>query len=457
MTAPFAEQVAAVLGAALQHGSEEALMASADLGRALVDREIAPEEAIAAWSAALQREAETRGLAPAALRRGCTSLVELVMAYSLAFREQLAERRDEEQRPLRAIAEQSVDGVLVCCRQGLVRWVNPAMRGLMAHTGLPEPGLQQPLCAWALAQPGLPLGRAIDAVLSEGTAWRQELHHGGHSLDASVNAIRDRFGLVTGAALFLRDVSQLRALERAARERERLESLGTLAAGIAHDFNNLIGALLGFADLGLATVGDAETTRTTFGEMRTVGLRARSLVQQITAFAAGQQSPPVPVDLRALVQESARFFDTYRPAGVEVALQLPTVAARVMAQPHGLQQVLLNLLNNACHAVQWRSGQLGVSLEAQAASDGRAGWRLSVSDNGCGMSADVVARVFDPFFTTREVGQGSGLGLSMAYGIVTRLGGTVAVTSAPDQGSRFDLWLPALPQCVSPEELSHAA
>lgn len=443
-TLPLAQRVAGVLDAALQSDDEAALMASADLGRALVDQEIAPEEAIAAWAQALQVVAMHGGLGQEELRRGCTSLVELVMAYSLAFREQLAERRDEEQRPLRAIAEQSVDGVLVCCRLGLVRWYNPAMTHVLVPAGLPVPQPAQPLTSWPLAQAGTPLGDGLATVLAGGPPWRGELQQQGQCLDASLSGIRDRFGAVTGAALFLRDVSQLRALERAAREHERLESLGTLAAGIAHDFNNLVGALLGFADLGLAMPDDIATVRMAFTEMRTVGLRARSLVQQITAFAAGQQSPAVVVDLGAIVHESLRFFESYRPPGVSMTVSLPAEPARVLGEPHGLQQVLLNLLNNACHALQWQQGAIGLDLVSQPDASGQPGWCLSVSDNGCGMSAEVVARVFDPFFTTREVGQGSGLGLSMAYGIVTRLGGRLQVTSAPQQGSRFDLWWPAI-------------
>jgi len=105
-------------------------------------------------------------------------------------------------------------------------------------------------------------------------------------------AVRDRFGAVTGAALFLRDVSQLRALERAAREHERLESLGTLAAGIAHDFNNLVGALLGFADLGLAMPDDIATVRMAFTEMRTVGLRPAAWCSRSPPLPRASRAPP---------------------------------------------------------------------------------------------------------------------------------------------------------------------
>lgn len=444
-----------VVDLALAGGGEEVLMAATEIGRQMVRDEVLPEDAVAAWSQALVAAAQRRRrrLDAAAVEAGCAPLVELMMGYSLAFREQLEQRRDEEQRHLRAIAEQAADGVLVCDSGGQLQWLNEAMRALLAPRApqppcalqgtleLRTPGAaDEPAAAWSLQA-------CLQAALRDGRPWRGELldRHQRH-LEATLVPIRDRLQRAAGAALFLRDVSHLRELEHQCRQRERLEAVGTLAAGIAHDFNNLVGALLGFADLGRASVHDAQAARGAFEQIGIVGLRARGLVQQITAFAAQQHEEVERVDLRTVVEESLGFFDAGRPRGIALQRRLPASPAWVRGHAAGLQRLLLNLLNNACHALQWRSGTIAVVLDQgpldDAVPQGPGCWQLSVSDDGCGMSAEVQARVFDPFFTTREVGQGTGLGLSVAYGLVQALGGRIRLRSAPGLGTCFEVRLP---------------
>ena len=451
-----------VLAQSLDGGGEAALMAATELGRQMVRAEVLPEEAVASWAQALQAQAERQPqrLDPALVQAGCAPLVELMMGYSMAFREQIEQRRDDEQRHLRAIAEQSADGVLVCDADGQVHYCNKAMAALVAPLRLVPPcALPEAWQAEAEAEiDSTPGAAAADPSLTQrvrrtardGTPWHGDFNAAdGRCFDASLFPIRDRLQRLAGCALFLRDISRTRQLERQARQSERLEAVGTLAAGVAHDFNNLVGALLGFADIGLACADDADATRRAFEQVQIIGLRARSLVQQITAFAQPAPAAPRRVSLGAVVQESLGFFAAYRPPGISVQADLPTTDLWVTADATGLQQVLLNLFNNACHAMDWQQGAIALRLmplQDAVALDalpgyvpGTAVWRLSVSDTGCGMPPEVLARIFDPFFTTRDLGQGSGLGLSTAYGVIRGFGGAISAQSTPGTGTVFHI------------------
>ncbi len=428
--------VAELVERALAGDGEAALADAHELGRELVRHEVMPADAVADWARALQRSMPGEGsLSAAALQSAAAPLVELMMGYSMAFGEQLAQRRDEEQRHLRAIAEQADDGLLVCDADGRVVWGNAALAALLVPQQL------RPPCPLPSGGVLAELAPRLRDTLRHGLAWRGELGRApGRCWAAGVSAIRDRQQRVAGAALTLRDVSHLRALEHQARERDRLRAVGTLAAGVAHDFNNLVGALLGFAEIGLARADEPEAVRATLEQVRTVGLRARALVAQVTGFASPPPAAAEPVELVATLREALGFFEAYRPATLTLQVALPQAGAPVRAERGGVQQLLLNLLNNACHAIGERPGRIEVTLQRR---DDAPGWRLVVADDGCGMPPEVAARVFDPFFTTREPGQGTGLGLSTAFGLVQAWGGAMSLHSVPGSGTRFHIDLDA--------------
>ena len=244
-----------------------------------------------------------------------------------------------------------------------------------------------------------------------------------------------------------------RVLESQLREAQKLEAVGTLASGIAHDFNNIMAAILGNASFAQEAVGAGHPAHAYLEQINKAGRRARSLVQQILAFSRKQSSAFVSLALQPLLEETVAMLRSTVGASVQLHCVLPDHRLGVMGNPTQLQQVLMNLCTNAWQALRGASGQIEVGVDEVMLGDDRppsqpAGLapgpyaHLWVRDDGCGMNDETRERIFEPFFTTKPVGQGTGLGLAVAHGIVEAHGGGIAVESAPQKGTVFNVYLP---------------
>lgn len=241
------------------------------------------------------------------------------------------------------------------------------------------------------------------------------------------------------------------ALEREAAERQRLqdrllqsqkmEALGTLAGGIAHDFNNLLVPILANARDLQSRLSEGAPERDELDEVLDSAGRARELVQQVLAFSRSSSRKRNATAVDPVVEEVGTLLRRTRPPGIELDVHLEAGDARVYANSGELHQVLMNLATNGLLAMESDSGTL---LLATALDRDEGVVTLQVSDTGRGMSAEVTERAFDPFFTTREPGQGTGLGLATVHGIVTGLGGRVELESQPGEGTTVRVHLPEL-------------
>jgi PAS domain S-box-containing protein len=256
-----------------------------------------------------------------------------------------------------------------------------------------------------------------------------------------------------------RDITELkkaedirRDLESQLRESQKMEAIGTLAGGIAHDFNNILGAILGNVALAREEVGPAHPARFSLEQTTRAASRARGLVQQILAYSRHETQELVNRPLRPLVQEALTLMRSTLPAGVVLDADLPNGPLNVLADATQIQQVLLNLCTNAWHALEGRPGRVHVGLD-QVILDGDPERlpgglgpgnhaHLWVSDDGCGMDVATQQRIFEPFYTTKPVGRGTGLGLSVVHGIVTAHRGAITVNSRPGHGSTFHIYIP---------------
>ncbi|UDF35997.1 UNVERIFIED_ORG: response regulator [Shinella sp. XGS7] len=232
-------------------------------------------------------------------------------------------------------------------------------------------------------------------------------------------------------------------LEMQLREAQKLEAMGRLAGGIAHDFNNILGAVLGNVALALEHLPQDHPAAVHLGLIRIGGERARSLVQQILAFSRRQPQQLRAVRLQSLVQESVALLRAAVPPGVRLEQRLSEVPLFVQADATQIQQVLMNLCTNAWHALEGRPGTVEVGLEARY-EGAVPRVHLWVRDDGKGMDPITRSHLFEPFFTTKPQGQGTGLGLAVAHGIVLAHHGEIQVDSTPGQGSCFHLYLPLL-------------
>jgi PAS domain S-box-containing protein len=261
--------------------------------------------------------------------------------------------------------------------------------------------------------------------------------------------VRDADGRPLRMAGSVSDVDVRRRTETALRQAQRLEAVGTLAGGIAHDFNNILGAILGFTELGVADTRAGGRARRDIELIGKAAERGRALVERLLAFGRTGASEHVPVRLDAVVADALQLLASTLHAAVRLETALHAAHATALCDPTQLHQVAMNLLTNAAHALP-RGGSLRVSTQARRldapriATLGELGpgdWvMLAVEDSGEGIAPEVLPRIFDPFFSTREVGLGAGLGLSLVHGIVTEHHGAVVVETQPGAGSSFQAW-----------------
>jgi len=251
-------------------------------------------------------------------------------------------------------------------------------------------------------------------------------------------------------------------LEAQLHHAQRMEAIGTLAGGIAHDFNNILGVILGHSDLALAELPEWSPAQESLGEIRNASLRARDLVRQILLTARKQEQAPAVIRIEQILKESLKMLRASIPATIEIRQHIETDLPPVLAKPSQIQQIIINLCTNAAQAMKTGDGLLTVSLDKidtvdktelknspamprEALSEGP--WmRLQVSDTGPGIPSKIRERIFEPYYTTKGVGEGTGLGLAVVQGIVHARGGEITVNSREGHGAVFTVYLPASSQ-----------
>ncbi|MEW6658296.1 MAG: PAS domain S-box protein [Thermodesulfobacteriota bacterium] len=241
-------------------------------------------------------------------------------------------------------------------------------------------------------------------------------------------------------------------LEAQLMQAQKMEALGTLAGGIAHDFNNILGAMLGFAELAHIGLPEDSEAGGYLENLLKAGDRARSLVKQILSFSRQEKATRQPLSLTPIIKEALKFLRASLPTTIEIKTHLQAGKAMVVADPTQIQQILLNLVTNAAHAMEEKGGILAIGLrvvhltpEETSLYEGIAPGpylELRVSDTGPGLDPEIRKRIFEPFFTTKEPWKGTGMGLAVVYGIVKSMAGTIRVISQPGQGAAFLVLLP---------------
>jgi signal transduction histidine kinase len=245
---------------------------------------------------------------------------------------------------------------------------------------------------------------------------------------------------------------RLRLENEAKMQSRKMEAVGTLAAGLAHDFNNILCSIVGFGEMTIEELPQDCIARQNVEHMLAASTRARDLVARMLLFARERPVQPVSVELVVQVREALSLLRASLRPSVELAFHSAmdeAAAATILADPTQIMQIVMNLCINAADALD-KHGIIRIRIDpahtiAGAPAQHRGGICLSVADTGSGMTPDVLERLFDPFFTTKAPGEGSGLGLSVVYGIVTGLGGVIEVRSnadGADTGTQFQIFLP---------------
>ena len=306
-------------------------------------------------------------------------------------------------------------------------------------------------------------------VGSEGTIRVPNRHmerSGGTVVTVDVSGSLVRLGDESRVLAILRDVSERQRLEAQLLQSQKMESVGRLAGGVAHDFNNLLGVITGYGDLLLHEIGPGHPSHRRVVEIRKAADRAASLTRQLLAFSRKQVLQLRVLDLNAVVAGIEPMLRRLIGEHIALITALDNGVGRVKADLGQMEQVIANLAVNARDAMP-RGGKLlietgNVELDAVYAAtraDARPGPHvmLAVSDTGHGMDAEVLGHMFEPFYTTKAPGLGTGLGLATVYGIVRQLGGQVMVYSEVERGTSFKIYLPRLEAAADQLQVAAAA
>jgi len=403
----------------------------------------------------------------AAMRQGAhdfiskDNLVRLVPAVRRELKE-AALRRDrkriesrllesEARRTILAAAvEQVADAIAITDPGGTIAYANRAFEAL---TGFSAAQVQGCVLGDLLGHREVdPAGRqAAGGVIWEGRLSLALEGRSPQEVDATFSPVRDSDGAVGNLVAVLRDVTKELELERQLRQAQKMDALGVLAAGIAHDFNNVLTTILASAELIKCQIPGDSPILAKVDAILQAGLCAAGLTKQILGFSRKADEKRVALDFTQVVRGALHAILSSLPDNIELAEEL-TSGLWVEGDPVLIHQVVLNLAINALQAMQPGGGQLRVSLAEETGEDREARLAvLKVSDTGCGMDAQVQERIFEPFYTTKPAGEGTGLGLSMVHATVAKAGGRISVQSAPGQGATFRVQLPtvsgrALPQ-----------
>jgi len=282
-------------------------------------------------------------------------------------------------------------------------------------------------------------------------AWIGFPNLGRRFLHISYYPYFDNDGSVLGIVENTRDSTAHKKLEEQLLQAQKMEAIGTLAGGVAHDFNNILGAIMGYAEMLVWDIPDSDDLRQKVQQILSASDRAKELVQQILSFSRQQDQERRPVQIHPIVKEALKLLKASLPSTIEIRQEIMVRRSTVIANPTQIHQVLMNLCTNAAHAMRETGGELTVKLYAEDIGETRAQQYnltvgrylvLAVKDTGHGMSVTAKERIFDPYFTTKKIGEGTGLGLSVTHGIIRAHDGAIIAESEVGKGSTFTAFFP---------------
>ncbi len=399
--------------------------------------------------------------------RGFWVLLVLVCLLAMeVVNQQLIERKNrqlkiskeiaEERRKLLATAvEEAGESIIITDAAGVIEYVNPAFEISMGYPATEVVGQSTRILKSGIHDSDF--YRVLWTTVLGGEVWQGRLvnrRKDGSLCEqtASIAPVIDESGEVVRCVAVERDITRQVQMERQLGESHKMKALGTLAGGIAHDFNNILQAITGYSEILRDDLPEHSGQREKVDMVLRSAERAKGIIKQILSFARKPKEEREPTDVPVLINETVALLRASLPSTIEIEIDVAFDAGNVLADPHQLHQVLLNLGSNAAHAIGDQPGRLGIGAarlhldgSSKVVLDGLPEGEyveITVSDSGAGMDVATLDRIYEPFYTTKEVGSGTGLGLSVVHGIVHSHRGAIEVESEVGKGTTFRIYLP---------------
>lgn len=376
----------------------------------------------------------------------------------------ITEEKESERDRIRLTAaiEQASETVLVTDLSGSIQYVNPAFTKLTGYSADEVLGKNPRILQsdehdeafykqmWTTLLRGETWHGRLTNMKKDGSLFEEE---------GTISPVKDANGKISNFVAVKRDVSREILLENQLRQSVKMEAVGTMASGIAHDFNNILAAILGYAEFIRSDVSKESRVGKNIAEILTAGKRAAELVKQILTFSRQQTSDKQALLPHLIITEALKMLRGTLPATVIIEENIDPGCGAILASPTSIHQIVVNLCNNGFQAMNDQKGRLQVRLQQQqlAVGDIPLGREitagdfvvLTVTDSGHGMDKAIMKRIFEPYFSTKDVGRGAGLGLAVAHGLVEDYGGFIQVKSSVGMGSTFSVYFPVTEEAVT--------
>ncbi|CCK78637.1 cache domain-containing protein [Desulfobacula toluolica] len=374
-------------------------------------------------------------------------------------------RKSEER--YRLLADNATDGICIMQLSNLfLSYASPSMERILGYTceEILELDIEYFMTQTSFEKVSAAIAEELEKEEKEGIDTNrykiielEQIRKNGSKVWTEVTAsfLRDKNGKPDRVLGVTRDISKRKNLEHKFQQAQKMEAIGTLAGGIAHDFNNILSSVMGFTELvKLGCIKDEETKKN-LDQVLAAGMRARDLVRHILTFSRRADVQKDLIQITPLIKECLKFLRASVPVNIEIRHHFDVTDGIVMADPTQIHQVLMNFFTNAAYAMKEKGGVLEVRLksieilnheilQAKELKPGRY-LQLAISDTGCGIPKELIERIFEPFFTTKGRIEGTGMGLSTAYGIIKDMGGAISTYSEIGMGTTFQLIIPEHP------------
>lgn len=379
----------------------------------------------------------------------------LFQARMISELKQAQSQLEASEQKLRRLFESAPVGIFVT-ESGIISFANNTlieMFGFSSKSEMEERPLNG-LFKFINPERGMFKSKHLEELTSDESVSLQAIKKNGSAFDVSLYCNKMNEDLASTLIGFVIDKSQENALRSQLLHSQKMEALGTLAGGIAHDFNNVLTVIMGYAEIALADMAQNDVVASRLNQILEASKRARDLVSQILTFSRKGEQQKQALNVIPIIKETIKFLEASFPSTIKITHNVKSNDRMIMGDPSQIHQVLMNLCSNAGYAMRQQGGILDISLELiseevmptldiHGLKPGDY-LRLVVKDTGPGIDPNIRERIFEPYFTTKPQGEGTGLGLAVVHGIVSNHGGAIRVDPDYNRGARFEVFLPVI-------------